>query len=377
MLVNENKTFSVVGIGRLGLCFALYLEKCGYHIIGIDINKSYVDLINNKKLKSPEPLVEDYLNSAKNFHATTNIREVLDSNIIFILVNTSHLSNGKFNESSIDSIVQQIVQFGKQEKKRHVVILSTVNPGYCDKIATRLEPLNYNVVYNPEFLAQGTVFKNLQNPDMIIIGEQSTEAGDKLQEIYKNGCVNKPSIHRMSRISAEIAKIAYNCFSTTKISFANSIGDLALKVGAEPNKILNALGSDSKIGKKCFKYGFGYGGPCLPKDNRALIYFASEKEMELPISLATDETNKKHLEFQFEEYSKNFQKDQAIIFYGVAYKKGTTILEDSQQLALAVKLAKAGHKVYIKDSLAVIDKVKEMYPSLFEFQPIEESFIKN
>ena len=365
------QTVAVIGIGRLGIGVALNLEKSGYNVIGIDKNRSHIELVNNKKLKSIEPYIEDYLNSSKNFRAYTDLREALISDIIFILVATSSLENGRYDTSQVESVVNELEKLGKQNTLKHIVILSTVNPGFCDEAAKTLEPLNYTVSYNPEFLAQGSVTKNLQEPDMIIIGENSKDAGDKIQEIYQKMCVNKPSFHRMSRLSAEIAKIAYNCFSTTKISFANSIGDLATKVGAEPEKILDALGSDSKIGSKCFKYGFGYGGPCLPKDNNALIGFANDVGMNLPISKATNETNKKHLEFQFEQYSKKYDKDKEIVFDGVTYKKGTIIIEGSQQLALAVKLAKAGYKILIKDVQDVIDQVKKIHGNLFEYQPVK------
>jgi len=92
--------------------------------------------------------------------------------------------------------------------------------------------------------------------------------------------------------------------------------------------------------------------------------------MDLPISKATDETNRKHLDFQFKQYSKDYDKSHTIVFDGVTYKKGTTIIEESQQLALAVKLANEGYKVLVRDKQVVIDKVKKLHGSLFEYEVV-------
>jgi len=363
-------TISIIGVGRLGLPFGLLLEKYGFKIIGMDKNQSYVDRLNDRTFESFEPYVEQYLKSAKNFTATTEMINILQSTVIFVLVNTKSLPDGRYDHSHIESIIEDIVSFGKQEMTRHFVILSTINPGYCDEIAKTLEPLNYTVSYNPELLAQGTIIQNLQNPEIIIIGENSVEAGNKIQEIYQKICQSEFKFYRMSRLSAEIAKMAFNCFSTTKISFANLIGDLAIKVGAEPEKILEAVGAHSKIGSKCFKYGFGYGGPCLPRDNKALSAFGKDHGIEFVISRATEDANQNHLNFQFGQYVKNFDKEKLIIFEGVTYKKGTNLIEESQQFALSVKLAKAGYKIKIKDSQTVINEIMKKYNSLFEYEVV-------
>jgi len=361
------QTVAVVGIGRLGIGLALALEKSGLKVIGVDKNQSLVDLVNDKALKSVEPFIEEYLKDAKNFNATTELKQSQESEVIFILVDTPSLPNGKYDHSQVESVIEQLVKFGKQNKTSHVVISCTVNPGFCDEVAKKLEPLGYTVNCNPEFLAQGTIIENLQNPDMIVIGQSSKESGDKIQEIYQKMCKNSPTFHRMSPLSAEITKITVNCFMTTKISFANSIGDLSNKVGAEPDKILKAVGSFSLVGEKGLRYGFGYGGPCLPKDNSAMQAFAKEFG---PISKATDETNRKHLDFQFKQYSKDYDKSQTIVFDGITYKKGTTIIKESQQLALAVKLANEGYKVLVIDKQVVIEKVKKLHGSLFEYKVV-------
>ncbi|HEY0679718.1 MAG TPA: hypothetical protein VGD17_15645, partial [Chitinophagaceae bacterium] len=164
-----------------------------------------------------------------------------------------------------------------------------------------------------------------------------------------------------------ITKLATNCFLTMKIAFANSIGDLSEKTGAETEKILAAIGSDSRIGNKFLRYGYGFGGPCFPRDNRALDYFGKQHQYDLLLSKATDECNRLHLEFQFQQYMRANVNGNPIHFYSLTYKAGTTILEESQQLALAVKLAEAGKKVIIHESDEVIKEVQSRYGNIFEY----------
>src|SRR5690606_20436380 len=130
--------------------------------------------------------------------------------------------------------------------------------------------------------------------DMVLIGEETEEVGNILENIYN---ILSPSakICRMSPTSAEITKLAINCFITTKIAFANMIGDIASKTNensktiTNSEDILNAIGSDSRIGQKCLKYGYGFGGPCFPRDNRALGKYAKKIGVEPLLCVATNE----------------------------------------------------------------------------------------
>ncbi len=360
----------ILGVGKLGLCFALNIEQKGFQVIGIDTNESYVNQLNNKSFYSFEPKVNELLRASKNFSISSNIELALenDINILFVMVATPSETDGSYNHAQIERVAEQLIKFGKREQTTHLVIGCTTMPGYCDSLARKLESCNYTVNYNPEFIAQGNIIENQKNPDQVLIGEANAEAGNAIVEVYEKMCENKPVYCRMSRLSAEIAKIATNCFLTTKISFANSIGDLAIKVGAEPEKILAAIGADSRIGNKYLQYGFGFGGPCFPRDNIALGHFAEQNGYELLISKATDSVNKKHLEFQFEDYMNNFSKENSIVFDGITYKKGSTLLDESQQLQLATLLANAGRKVIIKDVSKVVDEVRTIYGNLFEYE---------
>ncbi|MCX6198259.1 MAG: nucleotide sugar dehydrogenase [Bacteroidetes bacterium] len=363
------ETIGIIGIGKLGLCFALNLERAGYAVLGADVSDAYVNALNEKSFFSYEPQVNEYLTESKNFKATNSLTQILQSTAqkIFIMVATPSLADGSYDHSQIERVTDEIIVAGKTESKKHLVIGCTTMPGYCDKLAKKMEAYNYSVSYNPEFIAQGSIIHNQQNPSQILIGEADANAGDAIEKILKLLAVTNPVVCRMNRLSAEITKLATNCFITTKISFANSIGDLAKQSGADAEKILNAIGSDARIGNQFLQYGFGFGGPCFPRDNRALKKFAENVNADLPISEATDKVNQQHLEFQFETMLKENSVDEKIIFEGVAYKEGTVYIDESQKLLLAIKLANAGRQVVIRDSKKVIDEVRGLYPDLFIF----------
>jgi UDPglucose 6-dehydrogenase len=357
---------AVIGIGRLGLCFALNLEHAGYAVLGVDVDENYLDLIDSKKFKSNEPELEWYLERAKNIEVSTSVEKIATEKIqyIFILVATPSQNDGSFDHSQIDQVAEVLSNLPKDDVQRHIVVGATTMPGYCDMLAERLGE-SFSVTYNPEFIAQGSIIKDQQNPDQILIGEGHIDATEKLKEIYAKMCKSLPSIHIMNRKSAEICKLATNCYLTMKISYANAIGDLALLSGGEPEKILAAIGADSRISPKYLKYGFGYGGPCFPRDNRALAKHGSDNGFSLFLSEATDKVNNTHLDFQFENF---LSQEGDIIFDYVTYKSDTDILDESQQLKLALRLARAGKRVVVKNHGMVTEKLRQLYGDLLHLE---------
>jgi nucleotide sugar dehydrogenase len=179
-------------------------------------------------------------------------------------------------------------------------------------------------------------------------------------------CVNKPEIYKMDRLSAELTKISLNCFLTCKISFANMVGDLANRIGANVENVLAAIGGDSRINNKFFKYGFGWGGPCFPRDTRAFIRLAKNFDMYYNMCEAAQSINKKHLEFQVKQYIESGRKDYFTDY--ITYKQGTNILEESQQLEFAKKLANLGISVTIEEAEEVAEELKKIYGGLFKIR---------
>ncbi len=358
----------VLGIGRIGLCLALNLSRIGFQVYGYDIRRDYVAAIKSKTYKTIEPDVTKMLVDNETMIPTTDIEEVLSrSEALFVSVGTASTPEGPYDHQQVDALISDIVDCGPQDSLKTLIINCNVYPGFSDKTHDKLKDLNYKVSYNPEWVAQGQIVNDQLYPELVVIGESDQGEGDKIEYIYQKLCKSQPSIHRMDRLSAEITKVALNCYLTTKISFANMVGDLALKVGAEPEKILSAIGNDSRIGLKYFKYGFGYGGPCFPIDNEAFIHYANSCGVKPALSIATQEANEKHIEYQIEEFISNHSLNEEVIMDYVTYKKGVDIILNSQQLLFAVKLAEMGYNVFIKDNPVVQAKVRELYGDLFRY----------
>lgn len=353
---------AIIGVGKLGLCLALNLERKGYNITGIDLDESYVSILRDKKIKSSEPFVEEYLSESKNIRFTTEISDSLDADLIFIVVKTPSTEDWKYDHTQIESVLNSLISHGRREKRTDVVINSTTFPGYCESISQKLREYNYYVSYNPEFIAQGTIINDQLNCDSVLIGEADKHAGDLIESVYSRLCESNPVVNRMSPTEAELVKLSVNCFITTKISFANMVGDISSRMGCDPEKVLSSVGSDSRIGNKYLKPGFGFGGPCFPRDNRALSKCAEEVGVDAVISKATDHMNELHLNYQIEDFtSRNPDKSIPVEIDYVTYKKDSTIIEESQQLKFALTLKDLGYDIIVKDQRQeVIDQIKNI-----------------
>ena len=364
----------VVGIGRLGLCFAFNLERVGLYVFGVDSNADYIQSIQSRTLISNEPHVEHFLSESEYLSVSTDVKSVIDEGIqlIFICVPTPSKPDGTFDHSYIDKVCDEILKFDRPEKEKHLVINSTVMPGYCEALHERMCTHGYSISYNPEFIAQGSIIEDQQFPDQVLIGEANEEVGNQIEAIYRCFCQNDPLFSRMTRTEAEITKLAVNCFLTTKIAFANSIGDLTIQHGGNQENVLAAIGADARIGPNFLRYGFGYGGPCLPRDNRAMGKVAKQVDLELPINEATDQANKLHLNFQREAFEQNYSKKEPIEFSELTYKPDSDIIEESQRLELAIDLAREGYSVLLKDREEVIDQIRTIHQDLFTYKVLTD-----
>ncbi len=366
----QHNTITVIGIGRLGLCTALCFEKAGYTVLGVDINAHYVADLNNKLFNSPEPGVHEMLLKSSNFKATNSLDEGLNfSDIYYIMVDTpSTPSKEAYDHSKLSKILTEINK--RKVKNKHIVIGCTIFPGYISSVGNFLlrDCSNTTLSYNPEFIAQGNILYGLQNPDIVLIGEGSPEAGDNLETLYRKVCINKPKICRMSPASAEITKLAINCFITTKIAYANMVGDIADKtLEADKFAILEAVGGDKRIGSLYLKPGYGFGGPCFPRDNRAFGSYAQQVGIEPIIAQATDAANKLHMQCMIDKLLTEDRSEY--VFENVTYKENCAvpIIEESQKLIIAAALAKSGKRVVILDVPAVITEVQQAYGNIFEY----------
>ena len=317
-----DNNITIIGIGRLGLCTALCFEKAGYNVLGIDINSQYVKQLNNKKFKSHEPGVETLLQESTNFTASTILKEGLEySNLIMILVDTP-LGGGDdyYDHSKVSSLLLKINKYKLHNK--HIVICSTIIPGYINKIGRFLlsDCKNVTLNYNPEFIAQGDIINGLQQPDMILIGQENNDVGDLLESIYTNMCINTPVISRLSPLEAELTKISINGYITTKISFANMISDACDTFGVRKSNVLHAIGSDSRIGNKYFRAGYSFGGPCFPRDTHALAKVMGDINVNPCLINATHEYNDMHTQYQTIRLCDKIQKEILLLIMCVIKK---------------------------------------------------------
>ena len=348
----------LIGAGRLGICLALLIEQEGYHVIASDVREDYIKDLQNKKSNSTEPQVQELLEHSINLEFTTDNKKVIrESDIIFTLVQTPSLEDGSYDVSAVWRVVEDI----KEEMSsianypKSFVVGCTTNPGDCDQFKDAL-PDSVDVYYNPEFIAQGSIIKDLQNADMVLLGGKGKHT-EVLTQIYYGiqGPKKEPSIHLMSTKAAELTKIAVNCFLTTKISYANMIGEvLALsKLDGEIDTVLNAIGSDSRIGTKYLNFGFGFGGPCFPRDNRAFAAHAKSVGVQHNIGFTTDAFNEEHAEFIKEYFMHKNKKHLPFAFKYLTYKPGIDILTESQQYRLCVDLLNEGYQVYCMDDAII------------------------
>lgn len=350
----------VIGAGRLGLCFALLCEAAGYEVLVSDIREDYVNNLKEKKIKTHEPEVENLLKTAKNFRATTNNKEVIEKcDLVYILVATPSLEDGSYDVSAVWNVVED---FKDISDKKYFVIGCTTNPGDCDKFKKQL-PSNIKIFYNPEFIAQGSIVNDLRTADMVLLGKNSFDDDDfvvkEITKLYQKIQTTRAIVCTMSTTAAEITKIAINCFLTTKISYANMLGDVLYRSGCEDEitSVLSTVGTDSRIGRKYLGYGFGYGGPCLPRDNRSFAAFAKKVGLEYNLGTVTDEINNQHAKFICDYYEKMNSDKRSFYFDYITYKKGTDILTESQQYRLCTDLLDKGYTVYIQNDRRVVDQV--------------------
>jgi nucleotide sugar dehydrogenase len=359
----------IIGAGRLGLTFALLCEKNGYDVIVSDIREDYVFNLNQKICITNEPLIQSMLLDTTKFSATTNNIEVIkNSDLIFIFVSTPSTLVGDYDTTKVFDVVSDFYSANSQDIQlygKKVIVGCTTNPGDTEQVQQRLNMFNVQVAYNPEFIAQGEIVKGLEQSDIVLIGTEYTELGDDLIDIYNKIQTTTVNAYVMSPKAAELTKIGINCFLTTKISYANMMGDIMIKSGLENeiSMVLSAIGGDTRVGKKYMNYGFGFGGPCLPRDNRALGHYAKNLGMELNLPLTVDNFNKEHANFLKEYYiGKNPDKTVPFVMNYITYKKGTDITEESQQFQLCIDLLDEGYMLNVIE----IDSVSKELNSLSE-----------
>jgi UDPglucose 6-dehydrogenase len=351
----------VIGAGRLGICFALLCEQAGYDVLVSDVREDYVKNLRNKFISTNEPEVSKLLSTSPRLSATTsNTKVIRECDIIYTLVATPSKKDGSYDVSAVWDVVDDFKKVKNVEGKAFVVGCTT-NPEDCEQFQDALKELKVDVFYNPEFIAQGTIIKDLRRADMVLIGGKRNETYDQLCELYNRIQETPPKISIMSTTAAELVKLAVNCFLTTKISYANMVGQVMALSGMEDEipTVLGAIGDDSRVGRKYLNFGFGFGGPCLPRDNRAFSAYAKQLGLDYNLGETTDNFNNEHANFLKEYFVYRNVDNLPFYFDYVSYKKGTDILTESQQHRLCIDLLDDGYEVYINDIDAIMDRISD------------------
>src|SRR2546422_10328813 len=273
------KSVSVFGLGKLGSCIAATLAARGFDVLGVDIDGEKVRKLNDGIPPVEEPLLSETLAAGKGrIRATQDHREAVATDASFFIPPSPSLPDGSFSNEYLLKAMQPIAKAVREAgKKGHLFVCSsTTTPGAMDQV---LIPMleketggrcgaDFGVCYNPEFIALGNVINGLLEPDMVLIGESDPESGAALEQLYKQYNRNSPRLARMSIVSAELTKISVNSYITMKISFTNQLRMIAEQFPkADIHTILEAIGSDSRIGNKYLRAGLSYGGPGFPPAN--------------------------------------------------------------------------------------------------------------
>ncbi len=356
---------SVIGLGKLGAPLAAVLAHKGYTVIGMDLNPRPVRLINQGEAPVFEPGLDDLIKANRERLSATVDYDLAIANteVTFIIVPTPSAENGVFSLRYVLAAAESIGKALRRKDGFHLVVLtSTVMPGATgDEVLPALEAhsgkrcgRDFGLCYNPEFIALGSVIRNMLNPDFILIGESDPRSGDMLAGIYHNLCDNDPPIARMNFVNAELTKLAVNTFVTTKISYANMLAQVCERLpGADVDVITSALGLDSRIGRKYLKGAIGYGGPCFPRDNIAFARLARQLGIEAILAEATDRLNRAQVLRLAEVVMSRLPEGGRVGILGLSYKPNTDVVEESQGVDLARHLLSRGISVILYDPAAM------------------------
>lgn len=368
------KNLVVVGCGKLGAPLVACLANAGHKVVGVDISKELIENLEAGIVTWNEPgLVELITKNRKNISFQENYDGAFkNTDATFIIVPTPSVASGEFSNRFVLEAVTEVGKgLSKSSVKDHlVVIVSTVMPGSTQgEIKSALlaaageSSMNLQICYSPEFIALGTVIKNMQYPDMILIGEEDSRAGDLLSEISLSIVKNEPIVMRLTLAEAEISKIAINSFVTTKISFSNQISEICESTpGTSAKKVLAAIGADSRIGRSYLSAGTGYGGPCFPRDNRAFRTYANTIGVDADLSIATDAINVRQDQRVIRLVNSKLARGSRLLVVGLSYKPDTDVTEESPAVAFIGKAQQAGY---------LVDAVDEHVKSVKSSVPFE------
>jgi UDPglucose 6-dehydrogenase len=379
---------SVIGAGYVGLVTGACLAELGHHVLCTDNDAEKINVLNSGKLPIFEPGLEGIV--AKNHgngqlsFSSEPARAAAEGDVIFICVGTPPLPNGDADLSAIDRVAQMIAAESTSDKL--VVEKSTV-PARTGQQLKRVLSIygrsgshRFRVASNPEFLREGTAVGDFLHPDRIVIGVDDETAEAQLREIYKpvleqnfacpvhdGACppAKKPAWLVTTINSAELIKHASNSFLAIKISYANMVSDLAEKLGANIEEVMNGVGLDPRIGPHFLKPGLGFGGFCLPKDLQAFVRLAERHGVDFSMLREAERINHQRVHNFVEKLRQSLWvlKGKKIALLGLAFKANTDDIRFAPSIDLIKRLREEGVHLTAYDPQAM-DKICMRFPDL-------------
>jgi GDP-mannose 6-dehydrogenase len=356
---------SVFGLGYVGCVSSACLSKEGHDVIGVDVNQTKVDIINEGKSPIVEKDLEDIIKDSVacdrgngRLRATIDSLEAIqNSDISLICVGTPSNFNGSLRLDIVKKCASDIGEVIRNKGDYHIVVArSTMLPGTVEEVIIPILEeksgknvgADFGIVMNPEFLRESTSVFDFYNPPMTVIGAYDDRSGDEIEKMYH---FLKTPFVRINIKTAEMMKYANNVFHGIKVSFANEIGNICKAIGVDSHEVMNIFCMDNKLNISPYylKPGFAFGGSCLPKDLKAINYKAKVLDIEMPLISSVLNSNKQQIENVINRVVRSGKKNVAVL--GLSFKAGTDDLRESPLVILVETLIGKGFnmKIYDKD----------------------------
>lgn len=352
---------SIFGLGYVGCVSAACLANDGHQVTGVDVSQYKVDSIIAGKSpiieRGLDELIKKQIESGTLCATTDGQKAVLQSDLSLICVGTPSASNGSLNTGYVEKVCAEIGAALAKKSDYHVVVIrSTVLPTTVqNKLIPILEEssglragVDFGVCMNPEFLREGSAIKDYYRPSYIVIGSIDKKSAEIMEKVYV--AVDSPVIHTTLQ-TAEMVKYASNAFHAVKVSFANEIGNLSKAFGIDGREVMGILVQDHQlnISPTYLRPGFAFGGSCLPKDLRAILYAAKDQDIEVPMLGATLESNEQQIQRGVELIQKTGQHKVGVL--GLSFKAGTDDIRESPVVSMVETLIGKGYEVRIYDDV--------------------------
>ena len=336
----------VVGSGYVGLTTAVCLAERGLDTVSVDVDRTRVSRLSDGVAVIDEPLLPELLRAGLSrglLRFSTDYATLADRDVVFVCVPTPGGDDGSADLREVESAVDRLVTVLRPGAV--VALKSTVPVGTTTRIARRLQHTGLRVVATPEFLRQGHAVHDFRCPDRLVIGAAGDAEAELVRRAYRPGA--EPTL-RMSPESAELTKYASNAFLAVKLSYANSLAALCVRVGADIADVTAGMGADERIGPHYLQPGPGWGGPCLPKDTAALMHTARTRGVALAEVEAARSTNAGQADRVAAALQRVMTRPLAsarVTALGLTFKAATSDTRDSPALAICAHLAAAGAKL--------------------------------